>query len=105
MTPLERNPLSIRHDVLFAEFRESNVECQDGRQKIANWLCDSTFYGILMNTSVNSIGILVVKSYRIFTKICKNRNSFCYRLNAIKCTVHLRKVTGSVTYTVKTGTP
>jgi hypothetical protein len=37
-------------------------------------------------------------------KICKNRNSFCYRLNAIKCTVYLRKVTGSVTYTVKTGT-
>jgi hypothetical protein len=52
----------------------------------------------------NSIGILVVKSYCIFTKICKNRNSFCYRLNAITCTVYLRKATGSVTYTVKTGT-
>ena len=45
-----------------------------------------------------------MKSYCIFTKSCKNRNSFCYRLNAIKCTVYLRKVTGSVTYTVKTGT-
>ena len=52
----------------------------------------------------NSIGILVMKSYCIYTKICKNRNSFCYRLNAIKFTVYLRKVTGSVTYTVKTGT-
>ena len=82
----------------------SNVKCQDGRQKIANRLCDSTFYGILMSPSVNLIGILAVKSYCIFTKICKNRNSFCYRLNAIKCTVYLRKVTGSVTYTVKTGT-
>ena len=68
MTPLEPNPLSIRHHVVFAEFREfgmSNVECQDSRQKIANWLCDSTFYGILMNPSVNFIGTLVVKSYCI----------------------------------------
>ena len=72
MTPLEPNPLSIRHVVVFAEFREfdmSSVECQkqtqDGRQKIANRLCDSTFYGILMNTSENLIGILVVKSYCI----------------------------------------
>ena len=92
MTPLEPNPLSIRHGVVFAEFRESSVECQDGRQKIANRFCDSTFYGILMNTSVNSIGILVVKSYCIFTKICKNRNSFCYRLNAIKCTSNVRYI-------------
>ena len=69
MTSLEPNPLSIRHDVVFAEFREfgmSNDECQDGRQKIANRLCDSTFYGILMNPSVNLIGILVVKSYCIY---------------------------------------
>jgi hypothetical protein len=51
-----------------------------------------------------SIGIVVVKTYCVVTKICKNRNSFCYRLNAIKCTVYLRKVTSSVTYTVKTGT-
>jgi hypothetical protein len=72
MTPLEPNPLSIRHDVVFAEFREfgmSSFKFQDGKQKIANRLCNSTFYGILMNTSVNSIGILVVKSYCIFTKI------------------------------------
>ena len=107
MTPLEPNPSSIRHGVVFAEFREfglSSVKTQDGRQKIANRLCDSTFYGNLMNTSVNLIGILVVKSYCIFAKICKNRNSFCYRLNAIKFALYLRKVTGSVTYTVKTGT-
>ena len=108
MMPLEPNPLSIRHGVVFAECefecRVSRLKTQDGRQKVANRFCDSTFYGILMNPSVNLIGILVVKSYCIFTKICKNRNSFCYRLNAIKCTVYLRKVTGSVTYTVKTGT-
>ena len=47
MTPLEPNPLSIRHDVVFAEFRESSVECKDDRQKIANRLCNSTFYGII----------------------------------------------------------
>ena len=77
--PLEPNPSSIRHGVVFAEFREFDMSSV--RQKIAYRLCDSTFYGILMNTSVNSIGILVVKSYCIFTKICKNRNSFCYCLN------------------------
>ena len=50
MMPLEPNSSSIRHDVVFAEFRESSVECQDGRQIKANQLCDSTFYGILMKT-------------------------------------------------------
>jgi hypothetical protein len=41
----------------------------------------------------------------ISTMICQNRNVFLYCLNAIKYTEHLRKVTGSVVYTVKTGTP
>ena len=73
MTPLEPNPSSIRHAVIFAEFREfemSSVECQDSswQTKIANWLCNSTFYGILMNTSVNSIGILVVKSFIVYLR-------------------------------------
>ena len=79
MTPLEPNPSSIRHGVVFAEFREfdmSSVECQVSRlktadKKIANRLCDSTFYGILRNTSVNSIGILCETLLCIFTKICK----------------------------------
>ena len=108
MTPLEPNPLSIRHDVVFAEFREfgmSNVECQDGRPKNSKlalrfhilWSLNEPICKFYRNLSCE---ILLY----IFTKICKNRNSFCYRLNAIKCTVYLRKVTGSVMYTVKTGT-
>ena len=39
MTPLEPNPSSIRHGVIFAEFREfdmSSVECQDSRRQTKN---------------------------------------------------------------------
>ena len=50
MTQMERNPLSIRHDVVaeFREFGKSSVKTA-GLKK-ANRLSDSTFYGISMKT-------------------------------------------------------
>ena len=110
MAPLEPNPSSIRHGVVFAEFREfglSSVECQDSRWQTKNSKSALRFH-ILWNLNEHicklNRNLSCEICYCIFTKICKNRSSFCYRLNAIKCTLYLRKVTGSVTYTVKTGT-
>ena len=95
---MERNTLSIRHVIVFAEFCE--FDCQDGRLK--RWI-------LLWNLSENILKFSRNLSCEILlyisTMICQNRNSFLYCLNAIKYTEYLRKkVTGSVTYTVKTGT-